>query len=247
MDYKIVLDGFEGPLDLLLSLIERAKIDIYDIPINIITEQYIEYIYAMEELNLSIASEFIMMAATLLEIKSKMLLPQEVIIVDDEEIEIDPREELIQRLIEYKRYKEVAEELRVSEDIESKVYYKPREDLSQFDDIYEDIQFDLKLLLKSINRIIGRRGMENIDLDISEIQREEFTLKDCMEELLVKLKYKNKIKFEDLLSENFSRNEIVAYFLSVLELIRLRKIRVIQEKINKDLIITSRDVEYING
>lgn len=247
MDYKIVLDGFEGPLDLLLSLIERAKIDIYDIPINIITEQYIEYIYAMEELNLSIASEFIMMAATLLEIKSKMLLPQEVVIVDDEEIEIDPREELIQRLIEYKKYKEAAEELRVSEDIESKVYYKPREDLSNFDDIYEDIQFDLKLLLKSINRIIGRRGMGNITMDISEIQREEFTLKDCMDELLIKLKLKNRIIFEDLLSENFSRNEIVTYFLSVLELIRLRKIKVIQEKMDRELIITSRDVDCING
>jgi segregation and condensation protein A len=247
MDYKIVLDGFEGPLDLLLSLIERAKIDIYDIPINIITEQYIEYIYAMEELNLSIASEFIMMAATLLEIKSKMLLPQEVVIVDDEEIEIDPREELIQRLIEYKRYKEAAEELRVSEDIESKVYYKPREDLSNFDDIYEDIQFDLKLLLKSINRIIGRRGMGNITMDISEIQREEFTLKDCMDELLIKLKLKNRIIFEDLLSENFSRNEIVTYFLSVLELLKLRKIKVIQEKMDRELIITSRDVDCING
>lgn len=247
MDYKIVLDGFEGPLDLLLSLIERAKIDIYDIPINIITEQYIEYIYAMEELNLSIASEFIMMAATLLEIKSKMLLPQEVIIVDDEEIEIDPREELIQRLIEYKKYKEAAEELRVSEDIESKVYYKPREDLSNFDDIYEDIQFDLKLLLKSINRIIGRRGMGNITMDISEIQREEFTLKDCMDELLIKLKLKNRIIFEDLLSENFSKNEIVTYFLSVLELLKLRKIKVIQEKMDRELIITSRDVDCING
>lgn len=247
MDYKIVLDGFEGPLDLLLSLIERAKIDIYDIPINIITEQYIEYIYAMEELNLSIASEFIMMAATLLEIKSKMLLPQEVIIVDDEEIEIDPREELVKRLIEYKKYKEVAEELRVSEDIESKVYYKPREDLSEFTDIYEDIQFDLNLLLKSINRIIGRRGMKNITLDISEIQREEFTLKDCMDELLNKLNLKKRINFEDLLSENFSRNEIVTYFLSVLELIKLRRIKVIQEKIDKELIITSRDVECING
>lgn len=247
MDYKIVLDGFEGPLDLLLSLIERAKIDIYDIPINIITEQYIEYIYAMEELNLSIASEFIMMAATLLEIKSKMLLPQEVIIVDDEEIEIDPREELVKRLIEYKKYKEVAEELRVSEDIESKVYYKPREDLSEFTDIYEDIQFDLNLLLKSINRIISRRGMKNITLDVSEIQREEFTLKDCMDELLSKLKFKKQINFEDLLSENFSRNEIVAYFLSVLELIRLRRIKVFQEKMDRELIITSRDVDCIDG
>jgi|LSQX01.3.fsa_nt_gb segregation and condensation protein A len=247
MDYKIILDGFEGPLDLLLSLIEKAKIDIYDIEINTITEQYMEYIYAMEELNLSIASEFIMMAATLLEIKSKMLLPQEVIIVDDEEVELDPREELILRLIEYKKYKEAADELRVSQDIESKVYYKPREDLSQFDDIYEEIQFDLKLLLKSINKIIQRRGLSNVTLDISEIQREEYTLKNCMEELMNRLKIKKSILFEELLSENFSKNEIVTYFLTVLELIKLRKIKVSQEKSDKELVITTRDGDWING
>lgn len=241
MDYKIVLDEFQGPLDILLNLIEKAKIDIYDIPINIITEQYIEYIYSMDELDLGIASEFILMASTLLEIKSRMLLPQEVILVDEIEIEIDPREELVRRLIEYKKYKEAAEDLRVSEDIESKVYYKPKEDLSNYEDVYEEITFDLKLLLKSLNNIITRRGKAKFTLDITEILREEYRLTDCIESVLSRLKIKRTISFEDLLSENSSRNEIITYFLSILELIRLRQVNVIQDKIHTELIITIRD------
>ncbi len=241
MDYKIVLDAFEGPLDLLLSLISKAKVDIYDIPINIITHQYLEYIYSMEELDLSIASDFLLMAATLLEIKSKMLLPGEVIIVDDEEIEVDPREELVRRLIEYKKYKEAAEELRVSENIELGVYYKPKEDFADYDYTYDDIEFDLNLLLKSLNNIIKRRGIIRESLDIREIHREEYRLEDCIDEITMSLKLKNKINFEDLLSENSTRNEVVAYFLSILELIRLGRINVTQDKLYHDIIITSRD------
>lgn len=242
MEYKIVLDTFEGPLDLLLSLIEKAKIDIYDIPINIVTEQFINYIYAMEEMNLEIASEFLVMAATLLEIKSKMLLPHEKIIEEDEEIEIDPREELVRRLIEYKRYKEAAKELRLSEDIESKVYYKPREDLSLYEeDIEYDLRFDLELLVKSINKIISRRGIGEISLDITEIHREEYSLEECMDEVLSLLSMKNRIKFEDLLREDSSKNEIIAYFLSILELIRLKRISVYQDDMLMDLFITSRE------
>ncbi len=247
MEYKIVLDAYEGPLDLLLNLISKAKVDIYDIPINIITEQYLEYIYSMEELNLSIASDFILMAATLLEIKSKMLLPQEVLVVDDEEIEIDPREELVRRLIEYKKFKEAAEELRISENIESGVYYKPREDFTDYDYDYEDIQFDLKLLLKSLNNIIKRRGIVKDSLDIREIHREEYTLTDCINEIIESLKEKQIINFEEFLGENSSKNEIIAYFLSVLELVKLKKINVIQDKINMEIIITSRDEDCIDG
>lgn len=247
MEYNIVLDAYEGPLDLLLNLISKAKVDIYDIPINIITEQYLEYIYSMEELNLSIASDFILMAATLLEIKSKMLLPQEVLVVDDEEIEIDPREELVRRLIEYKKFKEAAEELRISENIESGVYYKPREDFTDYDYDYEDIQFDLKLLLKSLNNIIKRRGIVKESLDIREIHREEYRLTDCINEIIESLKEKQIINFEEFLGENSSKNEIIAYFLSVLELVKLKMINVIQDKINMDIIITSRDEDCIDG
>lgn len=241
MDYKIVLDAYEGPLDLLLNLINKAKVDIYDIPIVLITEQYIEYIYSMEELDLTIASEFILMAATLLEIKSRMLLPQEVVVVDDEEIGIDPREELVRRLIEYKKYKEAAEELRISVNSESGVYYKPKEDFGDYDYEYEDIQFDLNLLLKSLNNIIARRGIEKRSLDIRAIHREEFKLTDCINDIMTSLKFKTSINFEELLSENSSKNEIVAYFLSILELIRLKQISVFQDKMYMDIIISCRD------
>src|SRR5690606_16700831 len=139
MGYKVAIEAYEGPLDLLLGLIQKHEIDIYDIPINIITEQFLEYIDTMEELNLEVTSEFIVMAEKLVEIKSKMLLAKEKIVEDGIEKEIDPRDELVQRLIEYKDYKGVAEKLKESESNESKVYYKPREDLTVFDDPIEEL------------------------------------------------------------------------------------------------------------
>src|SRR5574344_16979 len=119
MDYKIMIDVFEGPMDLLLHLIEKAEIDIYDIPINLIAEQFLDYIRQMEELNLDITSDFLVMAATLLEIKSKMLLPKDKVPEDESFVEEeDPRMELVSRLVEYKKYKDAAEELRLMETIQ---------------------------------------------------------------------------------------------------------------------------------
>ena len=131
MDYKIMLDAFEGPMDLLLHLIDKAEIDIYDIPISHIAEQFLDYIRHMEDINLGVTAEFLVMAATLLEIKSKMLLPNKSTSdnIQIEMEEIDPRAELVRRLVEYKKYKNAAEELRLFEILQSKVYYKPKEDL----------------------------------------------------------------------------------------------------------------------
>ena len=160
MSYKVEVEVFKGPMDLLLSLIKKQEIDIYDIPINIITDQFLDYINEMEELNLEITSEFLVMAATLIEIKSKMLLPKEKALEDGVEIEIDPRDELVQRLVEYEAYREVAEKLKESEIIESKVFYKPREDLSIFDDPVEELgNLDLDKLLIAINTIISYFGI----------------------------------------------------------------------------------------
>ncbi len=125
MEYKIVLESFEGPMDLLLHLIDEAEIDIYDIPINEITEQYIDYITKMEEMDLEVTSEFLVMASTLLEIKSKMLLPQ-VDKNDGEQLEMeeaDPRLELVKRLVEYKKFKYASRELRNYEEIQKKVFF----------------------------------------------------------------------------------------------------------------------------
>lgn len=237
MDYKIRLDSFEGPLDLLLNLIEKAKINIYDIPISEITQQYIEYIYEIEDLNLEIASEFILMASTLLQIKSKMLLPEES--KSDDEENLDPRDELVLRLLSYKKYKEAAKSLRHNESIELKAYYKPREDLSIYDEKQLDLgPLDLNLIVKSINKIIAKRGIKEESIDIHQIQKDEYSVKECSDNIIDILKGYKSIRFTDLLKEESSKSEIVAYFLSVLELIKLQLICVKQDNNFTDLIIT---------
>ncbi len=245
MEYKIMLESFEGPLDLLLHLIEKAQIDIYDIPINDITEQYINYIYQMEELNLELASDFLVMAATLLEIKSKMLLPQQKIDQNDnvqlELEEVDPRMELVRRLVEYKKYKNISKELRFYEEIQSKIYYKPKEDLTLYEDKEIDLEgLDLNLLIKSLNNIFKKRNKASKSIDISEMQREEYTLEECIDNIKIQLENQETIKFSSLLDEECNRKEIVVYFLSVLELIRMKYIYVNQEENFSDLIINKR-------
>lgn len=243
MDYKIELDVFEGPMDLLLHLIDKAELDIYDIPINLIAEQFIEYIRQMEELNLDVASEFLVMAATLLEIKSKLLLPSMNNSADNqlEMEEVDPRAELVRRLVEYKKYKNIIEDLRQLETIQSKVYYKPKEDLIDFEDEKFELEgLNIDLLLKSLSNIIEKRNKENRILDISEIQRDEYTLEECIKDIRQKLNLNNILKFSSLLKKDSTKNEIVTYFLSVLELISMKYIYVNQEEDFSDLIITRR-------
>ena len=241
--YKIMIDAFEGPMDLLLHLIDKAQIDIYDIPINHITEQFIQYIYHMEELNLDIASDFLVMAATLVEIKSKMLLPYE---KQDSSLqlemeELDPRAELVRRLVEYKKYKAVSEELRLFEDVQSKVYYKPKEDLFEYDENEIELEgLDVNILLKSISKIIKKRSKSDRVLTINEIQRDEYTLEQCIKDIQKLLKIDSRFKFSNLINENSTRKEIIVCFLSVLELIRMKEIRVEQEEDFSDLIIIKR-------
>src|SRR5690625_1244037 len=131
--YEVKVDAFAGPLDLLLHLVNQLEIDIYDIPVAEITEQYMQYIHAMEKIELNIASEYLVMAATLLEIKSAMLLPKKEVALEDE-YEEDPREQLIKRLIEYRKYKEAAEQLQKKELEENEIYTRPP---APFDDLIE--------------------------------------------------------------------------------------------------------------
>lgn len=241
MGYKVTVEAYEGPLDLLLSLIQKSEIDIYDIPINIVTSQFLQYINEMEEFNLEVTSEFLVMASTLLEIKSKMLLPKEKIIEDGLEIEIDPRDILVQRLIEYKLYKEAAEKLKISELIESKVYYKPREDLTNYRDPFEELgKVDLAQLVKAINNIIAKNSKKSRGLTIEEIRREEYTLESCIDEIKIMLKGSKSILFSNLLKENTSREEIITYFLSLLELIKMGSVYVEQDEAFSDLTIMKR-------
>lgn len=241
MDYKVMIDVFEGPMDLLLHLIDRAELDIYDIPINEIASQFVEYIRKMEELNLDVASEFLVMAATLLEIKSRMLLPKRD--KDDGEsleAEEDPRAELIKRLVEYKRYKNAAEELRNFEDLHLKVFYRPKEDLTEYKDEQITLEgFDLYSLYETFNNILKRRNIEPKFLSITEIQREEYTLEKCILDIKERLNKGHPIKFSKLIGDS-NLGEIIAYFLSILELIDIKYITVVQEVDFADLIIFRR-------
>ena len=238
MEYEIKLESFEGPLDLLLNLISKTKIDIYDIPIHIITEQYMKYIYDLEELNLEIASDFLVMASTLLEIKSKMLLPKEKVVFDGEEFELDPREELVRRILEYKKFKEAADILKDFKEEKSKTYYKLPEDLSFYEDDTIDFDsFDLNLLVNSLNKILIKRNIKEDEIDLEEIHREEYTISDCKRNILDKLNRLSSISFADLIDIDARKNEIIAYFLSLLELIRMKEVTVKQDGIFSELII----------
>lgn len=252
MEYKVTLQAFEGPLDLLLHLIEKAEVDIYDIPISNITDQYINYLNKMEEMDLNITSEFLVMAAKLLEIKSKMLLPSEPKddTQSDEEL-IDPREEIVRKLIEYKKYKSAANELKSKLEIQNKVFFKPREEIELFID--KDISklegLIIDDLFEAFNSILIKHIKRKSKLQFNEIQREELTIEDSMDQIMQTLKYKEKLFFEDMFNSTMSKSKMIVIFLSVLELIKLKQIKVIQEiNFGKIVIIINKDIKGgING
>ena len=242
MEYKIILETFEGPMDLLLHLIDKAEIDIYDIPINEITEQYLDHIKKMEELDLEVTSEFLLMAATLLEIKSKMLLPNEKKL-EGEQLELkeaDPRFELVQRLLEYKKYKYVSQELQDYEEIQRKVYYKPKEDILVFEDEEEIEEMDLEKLVEALNNLLRKNKNTITSINMDEIQKEEYTLDESMEKIKIKLEEEEEIKFSNLFDKSSNKKEIVTIFLSILELIRLKYITIMQEDNFSEIIINKR-------
>ena len=198
----------------------------------------------MEELDLDVTSEFLLMAATLLEIKSKMLLPKEKKIEGKqlELDEIDPRIELVQRLLEYKKYKHVSEELQDYEQIQRKVYYKPKEDISFIgqDEDEEIEEMDLEKLVQALNQLIKKNKNPNITINMEEIQKEEYTLDDSMEKIKLELEKQKDIKFSTLFENRSNKKEIVVVFLSILELIRLKYIIITQEDNFSEIIINKR-------
>jgi len=244
MDYEIKLDTFEGPFDLLFHLIEKNEIDIYNIPISEITEQYLKYINQMKDLDMEVASEFLVMAATLLEIKSKMLLPNPV----EEQLEfdvqgLDPRRDLVVKLIEYKKYKNIAEFLKKREDIYGKVYFKSQEQLEEFIDKDIDLKTELsleeELLRKAVKRLVQKA--EKLDKHrkqfFKELKRDMFTVEDKITLLKEKLEREEKIQFISLFKENCPRLEIVVTFLALLELLKLKIINIKQDNIFDEIII----------
>ena len=241
MGIPVKLEVFEGPLDLLLHLIEKNKVDIYDIPIVEITNQYMEYIRGMQHEDLNVMSEFLVMAATLLDIKCRMLLPKE---VNEEGEEEDPRAELVQKLLEYKMYKYMSYELKDKMDDASGVYFRepdvPREVL-QYREPVDPSELLAGLTLEKLNAIyqsIIRRQDDRRDpirSQFGKIEKEEVSLSDKMLEMKEFAKTHRKFSFRDLLKKQCSKVQVIVTFLSVLELIKMGHIHVVQEEIFDDI------------
>ena len=225
MAYQVKLDNFEGPLDLLLFLIQENELDIYDIPIALITHQYLEYIEVLKLFDLEVGGEFVLMAATLLRIKAKMLLPRQ-LIEEDGEGE-DPREELVRRLVEYRQFKEVASVLGEHEDNQSDIFIRPAadgyfDDESSPEDIVDEIKLDLNLwdLVRAFKEVLDRGG----DEPVHTIEREQLSIEERMDEVLYQLGNCKGIFFRDLFLDIQSRSLMVVTFIAMLELIRQRRV-----------------------
>jgi segregation and condensation protein A len=223
---KVRLETFEGPLDLLLYLIKKNEIDIYDIPISVITQQYLEYLEMMKNLNLDVAGEFLLMAATLLHIKSKMLLPA----TEEEEgekEEEDPRAELVRRLLEYQRFKEAAQQLVKGPLLDREVFVR-----SFFGDFLAEKEREEKVsgevtlfdLLEAMKKVLEALPAE----EFQEISAEHLNIKDKILHIMERLWEADSLAFADLYTASTSRREILITFLALLELLRLRMIRVYQ-------------------
>ncbi len=242
-DYRIKLRVFEGPLDLLLFLIRKNELDIYDIPIESVTKQYVEALRAMQEMDLDLAGEFFVMAATLMEIKSRMLLPKGLHAVDpnaDDE-EIDPRWDLVHQLLQYKKFKEAAAKLNELAVLRQDLMVRHVSSLSAF---------ELDRPLKNVGRIelwnafniVLRRLAEK--LVVGEIHDEQVTVSDRMEYLLERTKTVKTFLFTELFEGKISLRMLVATFLAVLELTRLKRLRLRQDEAFSDIVCSAVEDEF---
>lgn len=239
--YKVQLDNFEGPLDLLLHLIEKHKIDIYNIPIATLTDQYLKYINQFKKFNPDIASEFLVMASTLLNIKSKMLLPKyEEESVDEEKEEIDPRRELMEKLLEYKRFKEVSKKLEEMQKVIGNRYFREKT-VEKIIHLPPD-NLDISLLVNAFYNLINLEKEEKI-IEIS-VKKEKYSLNDIMENIILRLeKEKVFLEFKEIILENTTRAEKILSFLAILELIKQKKIEIIQDKIFSPIFIKIKEIK----
>ncbi len=225
---RILLPIFEGPLDLLLYLIRKDKIEIHDIPIAPITRQYMEYLELMKELNLDVAGEFMVMAATLIHIKSKMLVPVDPTEAQSEEEAEDPREQLIRRLLEFQRYKDAAGVLHQMGEIRSATWLRPETAIPKFDDAGEEmIEAGLFDLIGAFKELLERRKT----LLAHEVASEGKSIEDRIQELLALLKEGESLEFLELFRTQETKGDMIVTFLALLELIRLKRVKVYQRGI----------------
>jgi len=218
------LADFEGPLDLLLHLIRKEQVDIYDIPIALITTRYLEYIELMQDLNINLAGEFLEMAATLIYIKSRMLLPPEPGPEGDEAVVEDPRQELVERLLEYEQFKNAAQVLYTREQIETGVMTadRIREVVPPEEELLSVSLFDLIAAYKNVLRQLDERA-------ILEMERENVTVAEKIAQVREMLEQKKKLRFTDLVRLSPARTHVVVLMLALLELARMRDVRLRQD------------------
>jgi segregation and condensation protein A len=230
-DYKVKLEVFEGPLDLLLYLIKQDEIDIYDISIERITGQYLEYLQAFKELNIELAGEFIVMAANLIYLKSRSLLPVDQQPPEEDSDEDDPRWDLIRQLIEYKKFKEAAAELHQRE-LEQERIFAREGDLSSFGEPLRLGEVGIFQLINAFQTVIKRVEARE---DVQEIFGERFSVSEKIDAILQRIAVGAPVRFSDLFGAVVSRVEVVVTFLALLELIRLKQVRAIQKNIFEEI------------
>ena len=238
METNFIINDFEGPLDLLLHLIKSSKMSIYDIKIEEITKQYVDFINKMKDMNLDVASEYLVMASELIELKSKMLLPKK----EDEEEEEDPREELVNRLLEYQKYKDMIDTFRNLESDRKEIYTKEPINYKELSDTYieNDGSVSVDDLVKALSKFLIRKEAEK---PIStKITKKEISVTDRTRDIRNILNKKKKVSFFDLF-EIKTKEYVVVTFLSILEMAKLGEINIIQENNFNNIVISKREGE----
>ena len=227
MDYNIKIDAFEGPFDLLLHLIKEKNVDIYDISIEEITKSYLDYINKMEELNINVASSYLVMAAELMEIKSKSLLPKVESEEDNEEEEVS-RENLINKLVEYKKYKEMTEVFKELEINRNNIYIKPPENINNYinNEIYNE-EIEIDKLVEAMKNFLNRKKLEK-PLK-TKITNKEYSVKERKNSIRNIIRNKKRVEFTELFEE-YNKSYIAVTFLSVLELAKEHELKISQDK-----------------
>ena len=240
MKYNIDIPEFEGPLDLLLHLIKQSNIDIYDISIDDITKQYLDYINKMEEMNLNIASEYLVMAAELIEMKSNSLLPKKE--VEEDDYEEDPKEKLINRLLEYEVYKNITNTFKELEEYRHEVYTKERDSLIEYQDINRNVDYGVNLddLINALNKFLKEKEL-NKPLN-TKVTTKEYSIHKRSNEIRNIIKRKKKVNFTELF-DVVTKEYVVITFLSILNMTRKQEITIEQDNNFKDIIIKEKGVK----
>ncbi|MBE6038450.1 MAG: hypothetical protein E7218_04525 [Anaerofustis stercorihominis] len=229
------LPNYEGPLELLLSLIAKNEVDIFDIPISLITQQYMDYIYTMNSFNIELATDFVVMAAKLIEIKSKMMLPKET----DEETgeEIDPREELVKRLLEYSAFKNIASTLSQMESEYVRHFSREQFFYEELNNSNDELDLTAEMIISAMSRVLLKRRIR-IEEDLPMIMStEEFSVDEIMLDLSGKLREKQTLTFEEIIISHPTKAYISSVFLAILEMYKTGEIILTQEYLHSDILI----------